>query len=114
MRFSYTELNRRATFFNFFLLRYAQGKPLFNMNWFVYIAQAKTGYYYTGISPEPEKRIIKHNTGKGSQMAKQQGPFILVYTSKPFLNKSEARKREIQVKGWDRNKKEKLIQGDWI
>ena len=84
------------------------------MNWFVYIAQAKTGYYYTGITNNPEIRILKHNSGKGSRMARQQGPFILVYISQPFPNKSEARKREIQVKGWDRNKKEKLIQGDWI
>jgi predicted GIY-YIG superfamily endonuclease len=46
-------------------------------------------------------------------MAKQQGPFELIYTSNYFPNKSEARKRETQIKGWSREKKEKLINGEW-
>jgi len=83
------------------------------MNWCVYIAKAKTGRYYVGITNSPETRIAKHNTGKGSRMAKQQGPFELLYISPPFLNKSRAQKREIQVKGWARDKKEKLINGEW-
>jgi putative endonuclease len=83
------------------------------MNWYVYIAEAKTGYYYTGITTNPELRILKHNKGRGSQMARQQGPFELIYTSSPFPNKSEARKREAQIKGWSREKKQKLINGEW-
>ncbi len=84
------------------------------MSWFVYIALARTGRYYTGITTNPENREIKHNTGKGARMAKQQGPFQIVYISQPFLNKSAARKREIQIKGWSREKKEKLIKGKWL
>jgi predicted GIY-YIG superfamily endonuclease len=84
------------------------------MNWYVYIAKAKTGRYYTGITNNPGARVIKHNQGKGSRFAQQQGPFVLVYTSPPFPNKSEARKREIQIKGWTRDKKEKLIKGEWV
>jgi len=83
------------------------------MSWYVYIAKAKTGRFYTGITTNTESRITKHNSGKGSRFARDQGPFKLVYSSKTFLNKSEARKREIQVKGWSRNKKLKLINGDW-
>ena len=83
------------------------------MSWFVYIAKAKTGRFYTGITTNDKKRIEKHNLGEGSRFAKQQGPFELVYTSNPFPNKSEARKREIQIKGWSRNKKMKLIEGNW-
>ena len=84
------------------------------MLWYTYIAKAKTGYYYTGITTDPKVRIIKHNKGEGSQMGKQQGPFILIYTSPPFINKSRARKREAQIKGWSREKKEKLIRGEWV
>ena len=83
------------------------------MNWHVYIAKAKTGHYYVGISPEPQERLLKHNSGKGSQMARQQGPFVLVYTSAAYRNKSEARKREVQIKKWSREKKEKLIAREW-
>ncbi|MES2014784.1 MAG: GIY-YIG nuclease family protein [Patescibacteria group bacterium] len=83
------------------------------MNWFVYVAVAKSGYYYVGISPNPHERIVRHNAGRGSQMAKQHGSFTLLYVSPPFVGKSEARVREIQIKGWSRNKKEKLIKGEW-
>lgn len=84
------------------------------MNWYVYIAEARTGNYYVGITNNIEKRIEKHNSGNGSQMAIQQGPFKLLYVSSPFPNKSRARKREIQVKGWTREKKRKLINKEWL
>lgn len=83
-----------------------------HMAWFVYIARARTGRYYVGITTDPAARIQKHNTGKGSRFAINQGPFTLAYVSPQFLGKSEARKREIQLKGWTRNKKKKLISGE--
>ena len=81
--------------------------------WFIYIAETKYNSYYVGISPDPKRRLSAHNSGKGSQMAKQYGPFKLVYISKEGFNKSGARKREIQVKKWSRIKKLKLISGEW-
>ena len=83
------------------------------MSWFVYIAQARTGRLYTGITTNPEVRVVAHNTGKGSRMDRQQGPFRLVYVSSPIASKSFARKREIQIKGWKVDKKLKLIKGEW-
>lgn len=83
------------------------------MSWYVYIAVAKSGYYYVGMSPYPKERIVRHNLGTGSQMARQHGSFVLLYVSPAFPNKSEARKREIQLKGWSREKKEKLIKDEW-
>ena len=84
------------------------------MGWYVYIAESKFKHFYTGITNNPELRIIKHNSGKGSQMAVQQGPFTLVYVSKEFSNKSLARRREAQVKKWTKEKKKKLIKGEWV
>lgn len=81
--------------------------------WFLYIMQAHTGRFYVGISCDPKARLKNHNSGKGSRFARQQGPFELLYISKPLSSKSEARKREIQVKGWSRDKKQKLISGEW-
>ncbi len=63
--------------------------------WFVYIAKAHTGRYYIGITNNPARRIEKHNAGQGSQFARDQGPFELVYVSLPLNSKSDARKREI-------------------
>lgn len=81
--------------------------------WYVYICISNAGHYYFGISPDPLKRLVKHNSNEGSKMARDQGVFKLVYVSKPFADKSTARKREIQLKGWTRKKKEKHISGDW-
>ncbi|OHA53535.1 MAG: hypothetical protein A2991_03900 [Candidatus Terrybacteria bacterium RIFCSPLOWO2_01_FULL_58_14] len=83
------------------------------MAWYVYIAKTKNERYYTGITNNTERRIALHNGGEGSRMAREQGPFELVYVSAQFPNKSEARKREIQVKGWTKDKKKKLISGEW-
>ncbi len=83
-------------------------------NWYVYIAKAKTQRFYTGISDNPEKRIIKHNSGIGSRFAVEQGPLELIYVSLPFKSKSGARIREVQIKKWSREKKLKLINGIWI
>jgi len=83
------------------------------MPWHVYIAQAPTGHYYTGITTDIEERISLHNKGKGAKFALDQGQLKLVYASESFPDKSSARLREIQIKGWTREKKEKLIKHEW-
>ena len=80
--------------------------------WFVYIATARTGRLYVGVSTDPEERIAEHNYKKGSRFARLQGPFKLVYQSSQ-LSKSAAVLRERQIKGWRRDKKLKLVQGEW-
>ena len=81
--------------------------------WFVYICESKAHHYCVGISLNPEQRLMSHNSGIGSKMAKDQGAFRLLYISKEFTTKPLARKREMQIKRWSRVKKEKLIQGTW-
>ena len=81
--------------------------------WFVYIAQAPTSRYYTGITTDPTRRISEHNRNEGAKFAHDQSALRLMYKSPPFPDKSSARKREVQIKGWSRWKKEKLINGDW-
>lgn len=83
------------------------------MSWHVYIAKAQTGRYYTGISQNPDQRLADHKRGKGARFSIDQGLSHFVYISDPFDTKSQARKREIQIKGWRREKKDKLIRGEW-
>jgi hypothetical protein len=54
------------------------------MSWHLYIAKARTGRYYTGITTNPDERIAEHNEGKGSKFAINQGSFELVYASPSF------------------------------
>lgn len=85
---------------------------LFMNDWYVYIAKTKSGQLYTGVSNDVANRIKKHNAGMGAKYTKTNGPVTLVYAS-GSLTKSEALKREIQIKGWTREKKLKLISGEW-
>lgn len=82
-------------------------------SWFLYIATSISGRLYVGISTDPARRLVEHNSGRGSRFAKQNGKLKLAYISPLLKNQSEARKREIQLKGWTREKKLKLISGKW-
>ncbi len=81
--------------------------------WFVYIAEARTGRYYTGITTDSRRRMHEHNHDEGAKFAHDQGALRVVYVSPAFPDQSSARKREIQIKGWKREKKQNLIKGVW-
>lgn len=74
---------------------------------FVYIIKNKAGKLYIGVSNDPNSRLKEHNTQRGSIFTKSGNYCIVFHEEYPTL--SEARKREIQIKKWRRNKKEMLI-----
>lgn len=80
------------------------------MHWFIYILSCSDNSYYVGITNNLKRRETLHNLGKGSKYLLSKLPVKLIY-SEEYPDKSSARKREIQLKGWSRIKKEKLIQG---
>ncbi|VVA43268.1 GIY-YIG nuclease superfamily protein [Candidatus Roizmanbacteria bacterium] len=80
------------------------------MFWFTYILICKDKSYYVGITNDLQKRVLLHNSEIGSKYLLSKLPVTLIYSEK-YINKSEARKREIQLKGWSRVKKESLIKG---
>ena len=76
-------------------------------DWFVYMAQGRTGRLYTGISTDPERRIKEHNESKkGAKWARMERPLILVYSCHAE-SKSDALKKEIELKRLSR--KDKLL-----
>jgi len=77
-------------------------------NWVVYIVECADGSLYTGISNDVEKRIAAHNAGKGAKYTKGRGPVVLRFSEK-VKNKSEALKREAEIKRMMRQGKEKLF-----
>ena len=65
---------------------------------------------YTGITNNLEQRIIEHCSGKpNSFTTKYNVYYLLYYESSRYINNIIAREKEI--KGWIREKKEKLITG---
>jgi len=78
--------------------------------WYVYLVECNDGSLYCGITNNPDKRIETHNKGKGAKYTTTRRPVSLVY-SETANNKSEALKREIQIKRLSRNQKLCLING---
>jgi len=79
-----------------------------NNNWYVYILQCKNGSLYTGITSNLKRRFQEHKEGRGGRYTKLFKINNLIYYEK-YSKKEEATKRERQIKGWCRKKKENLI-----
>ena len=77
-------------------------------SWSVYILRCADGTLYTGIAPDVEKRLQKHNEGKGAKYTRGRTPVELVY-QEPYPNRAEASKREYQIKQLSRAEKLELI-----
>lgn len=74
----------------------------------LYILCCLDNSLYTGITTDLEKRINVHNSGKGSKYVYAHRPFKVIYQEK-FRNRSDALKREAEIKRWSRKEKiEKL------
>lgn len=80
------------------------------MPYYLYIARCADNSLYIGVSDNPGRRIIEHNSGIGAQWVKQHGGGEIVYTEE-YPTYLEAHRRELQIKKWSRIKKERLIRG---
>lgn len=77
---------------------------------YVYILQCGDNTLYTGYTIDIEKRVEEHNAGKGSKYTRSRLPVKCVYTEE-YLSKSEALKREREIKTLTRKQKQALIEG---
>lgn len=83
-----------------------------NWRWYVYILECLDGTYYTGMTWKPYLRYDQHISGFGSKYTAKHGVRRIAYIEE-HDDISVARQREIQIKDWNKNKKEKLISGTW-
>jgi putative endonuclease len=72
--------------------------------WFVYVLLCSDNSLYTGSTNDLEKRFFKHKSGKGGNYTRSHKPLKIVY-SENVESKSQALKREIEIKSWTRSKK---------
>jgi len=75
--------------------------------WYVYIIQCKDGTFYTGTTPDVNRRFLEHKEGRGGRYTLLHKPFKIIFCEN-FKTKQEALKRERQLKGWSHKKKENL------
>lgn len=74
----------------------------------LYILKNSKNHLYIGVTANLDKRILRHNEGDGAEFTKRNKNFKLVYSEK-FNTLLGTRRREKQIKGWRREKKENLI-----
>jgi putative endonuclease len=75
---------------------------------YVYILECKDDTYYTGYTPNLEKRIELHNSGKGAKYTRGRRPVKLIW-HREFKYFKHAILEERRIKRLTRMQKEKLI-----
>ena len=75
---------------------------------FVYILCCRDGSLYTGWTTDLEKRLKRHNEGKGAKYTRGRIPVYLAYFEK-YKDQSTALKREHKIKKMSKKQKLKLI-----
>lgn len=77
----------------------------------VYIVRCADGSLYCGIARDVALRLAEHNAGRrGARYTRSRRPVTLVYTA-PCASRSDALKREVQIKKLHRAAKQRLIEG---
>lgn len=75
---------------------------------FVYILRCKDDTLYTGYTTDLTRRLKEHNSKLGAKYTKNRIPVELLYFE-IFKTKSQAMKRECEIKKMTREKKLELI-----
>ncbi len=76
-------------------------------DWIVYILECADQTFYTGITNDLDHRIHEHENGRGAKYTRGRAPFTLLY-SENHSSRSQALKREIEIKAFDRATKLQL------
>lgn len=76
--------------------------------YFTYIAECSDGTFYTGYTNDIQKRQQAHNEGRGARYTKSRLPIKIVYQEE-FKNRSEAMRREYEIKQLNKIQKVRLI-----
>jgi len=80
---------------------------------FVYILRCADGALYVGSTSDVVHRLAKHQAGSASAFTRARRPVALIY-AEPCPSLRQALRRERQIKGWTRAKKEALAAGDLL
>ena len=75
---------------------------------YTYILRCRDGTLYTGWTNDLEKRLAAHNAGTGAKYTRARRPVALVHYE-TFPTRTEAMRREAQIKGLSRTEKLALI-----
>lgn len=80
---------------------------------FVYIVECCDKTFYTGFTPNLERRIELHNSGKGAKYTRDRRPVKLIW-HKEYKYFKLAFLEEKRIKLLNRKQKELLIKSSWV
>jgi len=78
------------------------------IEWCVYVLRCADRSLYTGITNRIEARLAAHNGGSGSKYTRARLPVELVYVE-TRLSRSEALRREAEIKRLPAREKRRLV-----
>ena len=76
-------------------------------DWLVHILECADQTLYTGITNNLDHRISEHENGTGAKYTRGRAPFKLIY-SEAHSSRSQASKRELKIKSFNRASKLRL------
>ena len=76
--------------------------------YYVYLIECADKSLYTGITTDVKRRFKEHASGKGGAYTKSKKVKKILHTEQ-FETRSQAQKRESEIKGYRREKKLALI-----
>ncbi len=77
--------------------------------WFTYIIECEDKSLYTGCTNNLQRRFENHRSGNGGRYTASHKVVKILFFEE-CQSRSEALKRESQIKGWPRSKKLQLIE----
>jgi putative endonuclease len=78
------------------------------LQFYVYILKCRDGSFYTGYTKDLTERTRQHQTGKGARYTKAHPPIGIAYVEM-FESRSQAMKREREIKKLSHQQKQALI-----
>ena len=78
-------------------------------DWWVYIIRCSDGSLYTGITTDLERRLKEHRNGSGAKYFRGREPLEIAW-SEACTNRSQASRREVEIKAMARGEKLWLIE----
>jgi putative endonuclease len=76
--------------------------------YFFYLARCSDKSLYSGTTVNLKARERRHNAGRGARYTASRRPIEIVYHEE-FETLLDARRREAEVKRWQKARKEKLV-----
>jgi putative endonuclease len=80
-------------------------------NYYVYVLSCEDGTFYTGYTTSLERRIRLHKKGRGARYTHAHGAVKVIHRE-VFATRSEAMRRERQIKRLTHEQKARLFRGN--